>query len=194
MINLDTIDKMPILKKMAKFSSFDLSTCLRRLASGSVMDFNVYLPTYGKNLQRPYVWSAEKAGRFINALRKRDAVLSPLFIIYYETEKYTVKRYEIIDGRQRLETLINFILNDMTVTLDGHPFKFSDLDSDAQMAIKSYSPPHYYINIDKNGIINMSDNTDDIKITDKQKVDLFIYLYETFETISADHIQGLRNL
>lgn len=41
------------------FSSTDLQfcTCNRLLGKLDKIDFDVYLPSYGKNLQREYVWN-----------------------------------------------------------------------------------------------------------------------------------------
>lgn len=99
---------------------------------------------YDKNIvfdpyyQRNYVWNTEKASYFIESLIIGTEI--PPIVLFEENEKYS----EIIDGRQRFETVKRFINNEFKLKKSGlniikiykdHYFK--DLPLDIQNHIKN---------------------------------------------------------
>lgn len=76
--------------------------------------------TVNRRYQRKLVWTLEEKRSFINTIIKNYPV--PLFLIV--NSKETIKgiqypRKEIIDGLQRLEAIISFILNKYSVKING---------------------------------------------------------------------------
>lgn len=54
--------------------------------------------------------------------------------------------YQIIDGKQRLSTMIDFYNNKFTLLIDGNGFLFKDLPQDYQNVIKGYHFAYYLAN------------------------------------------------
>lgn len=69
-------------------------------------DFDVYLPTYGINLQRNYVWESWQQNEFILSILLEKPLESVILI--HHSENGTLDRnstiYYVIDGKQRLMT------------------------------------------------------------------------------------------
>ncbi|WFA88041.1 GmrSD restriction endonuclease domain-containing protein [Paenibacillus amylolyticus] len=76
-----------------------------------------------RNYQRKLVWSLEEKKKFIDSISNRFPI--PLFLVA-EIDYDGKKRYEIIDGMQRLEAIVSFIEGNFNI--DGRYF---DLDSTA---------------------------------------------------------------
>lgn len=93
-----------------------------------------FVPDY----QREFVWSNERQSKFIESL------LVGLPIPYIFLAETKSGRYEIVDGSQRIRTLVAFLQNDLKIeklevlkSLNG--FKFSDLDIARQRKIRNIS-------------------------------------------------------
>lgn len=86
-----------------------------------IIDLN---PVY----QRDLVWTQPQKANYILNLFYQKAVIEPTIIEYYDKN---LKIYEILDGKQRLTTLFDFIDNKFPVFVAGFKIYFSDLqDSD----------------------------------------------------------------
>lgn len=84
--------------------------------------------TVNRRYQRKLVWTLEEKRQFINTIIKNYPV--PLFLIVNSKEVINGKEYyhkEIIDGLQRLEAIISFILNKYSVKIDGN-YQYFNLD------------------------------------------------------------------
>lgn len=71
-----------------------------------------YMPSY----QRNYVWDDEKASYFIESVFL-GTELPPL--IYFKSEKDDELHNEIIDGRQRYQTILRFVQGDLRLKKNG---------------------------------------------------------------------------
>jgi Protein of unknown function DUF262 len=98
------------------------------------IDFDVYLPTKGKNLQRPFVWTLFQKRELILS-KLKGVKLAPISVINFDH-----KIYKIIDGKQRLSTLISFVQNEFSIEVDGEEFYFDDLDEDTAKGEFLYQP------------------------------------------------------
>lgn len=88
------------------------------------IDFDVYLPTKKKNLQRPFVWTLFQKRELILS-KLKGVKIAPISVI-----SYNHKIYQIIDGKQRLSTLISFVQNEFSIEFEGEEYYFDDLDED----------------------------------------------------------------
>ena len=101
------------------------------------IDFDVFLPTKNMNLQREFCWSiAQKQELIISLLKKRYI---PPICALVDARKDKL-RYEIIDGKQRLNAMLTFIKGEYPIYIDDIAYYFCDLERDAQYAIEGYSP------------------------------------------------------
>lgn len=90
------------------------------------IDWDVYLPTKGKNLQRGFVWTLNQKRELIYSIFK-GIQLAPISVISFEH-----KIYKIIDGKQRLSTLLSFCKNEFSIFWNNQEYFFNNLDGDIQ--------------------------------------------------------------
>lgn len=83
--------------------------------------------TVNRRYQRKLVWTLDEKQQFINTIMKKYPV--PLFLLVNSTQivnNNKIQKKEIIDGLQRLEAIISFILNKYPVKINGE-YKFFNL-------------------------------------------------------------------
>ena len=90
------------------------------------IDWDVYLPTKKMNLQRPFVWNLQQKQELIFSIFK-GIQLPPISVIQYRNDNKKLI-YKIIDGKQRLSTIISFVKNEFPITWNQHQYFFDDLD------------------------------------------------------------------
>ena len=95
-------------------------------------DLDVYLPTYGINLQRDYVWDYTQQNAFIQSLLYRKDI-SPFIVIRHEDEERHFTTMQVIDGKQRLTTIRKFFLNEFPVILGDKSFYYDDFDNEMKL-------------------------------------------------------------
>lgn len=99
------------------------------------MDFDVFLPTLRKNLQRDYVWSLNQKRQLIwSVFFERNIPNISLFI--YEIDG--VDMVEVIDGKQRISTLLDFYNCKFTIEIEGKEYLYSQLEDDYKSAIETF--------------------------------------------------------
>lgn len=124
---------------------------------GIEIDTDVYLSTYKMNLQRKFCWNLQKQREFIIAmLMEMD-----LGIIVAVVREY--KKYQIIDGKQRLTTIKRFMDGQFAINIRGEEYFFEDLDAEAQ----------HLINAAHTMRIQIYYEYDNNLITDEQKIIIF---------------------
>ena len=94
------------------------------------IDWDVYLPSKGMNLQRPFVWTLEQKQELIYSIFK-GIQLPPISIIQFRNDDKNIT-YKIIDGKQRLSTIISFVKNEFPIIWNEHEYFFDDLDNSIQ--------------------------------------------------------------
>lgn len=117
----------------------EIASSLRYL-SNQKLDFDVYLPTRNKNLQRDFVWNLDQ---------KRELILSVLYgrhITHLSIINKSDDTFEIIDGKQRLSTMIDFYNDKFTILLENKEYYYKDLPEDYKLAIKSLNIRYYIVN------------------------------------------------
>ena len=173
-------DGKPYFAKLKEHSIFDdlhiteitsdVNGMLYEFAAGSY-DFN---PVY----QRDLVWTTEKKQAFIKKLIIGNIDLCPTLIMPPFKEGRC--EFEVLDGKQRMMAVIQFIQGQFPV--EG--FYYKDLSSgDVSRLMNSpfkYKQVKYY---DKNGLSEMSL---------KQKVELFLQINEYGQKVSDEHLAKIK--
>ena len=139
------------------------------------LDFDVFLPTIGRNLQRPLVWSI---------LQKRELVMSVLVernIPCFSVIETMAGDWLVIDGKQRVNTLLSFLSDGFSIDLQGKEYKYSELPIEYQKAFK-----FHYLAYD------IMYEPYDIEISDADKIRWFRYLNFAGTEMDKAHLDGLK--
>ena len=154
-------------------------------------DFDVYLPKYGINLQRPYVWKHYQQNEFILSILLEKPI-QPFIAIQYI--KDTTNRNEntivyVIDGKQRLLTIKKFIHNKFPIIVNGKELYFKDFDDDLKRYFKNrvnyLTADVYYSDGDEN---------DELYINDDMKIILFNFYNFSGTPQTEKHKNKLQSL
>lgn len=76
-----------------------------------------------RRYQRKLVWTQEEKVSFIDSILKNYSI--PLFLLAQNTDGQGNDKYEIIDGMQRLNSLVSFIENEFAIEWDGQKCYFN---------------------------------------------------------------------
>lgn len=108
----------------------------KNVLNGRLLEFYLIYEKGYMNLspeyQKELVWTLEQKKEYIMALLKSRAEIEPTFIQEYINEH---EHYEVVDGKQRLHTIFDFINNGFTI---GDNIFFSDLSADDMMKILNF--------------------------------------------------------
>ena len=138
------------------------------------MDFDVYLPSIGMNLQRDLVWTIDQKRELIwSILIKRRIPRMAMICTSDET-------YQVIDGKQRLSAMFDFYDNKFTLNIEGDELLFSELPIDYQRIIASYHIPYYIYHEYSQG-----------DVSDQDKIDWFKYINFAGTPQEAKHMSKL---
>lgn len=149
-------------------------------------DFDVYLPTYGFNLQRDYVWEHYQQNDFIMSILLEKPI-DPIIAILHNSdlEKRRDATMQIIDGKQRLLTIKKFANNEFPVYINGKEVYFNDFDNELKRFFESRVD--YLI-----GTIYYS--YDDCPLTDDMKIILFNFYNFAGTPQTEEHKNKLQTL
>jgi uncharacterized protein with ParB-like and HNH nuclease domain len=146
------------------------------------IDMDVYLESYGKNLQRDYVWTLEQKQNLIISFIRRDEI-QPLLAVFNDLTNPNT--FKIIDGKQRLSTLISYVNNAFPIIVKGNEYYYSDLDNDMQLNITTSTSI-------KIRVVYEWDSNKSGKITDEQLIELFEYANFLSTPQDLDHIKKIK--
>lgn len=93
------------------------------------IDYDVFLPSKGKNLQRPFVWTLEQKQELILSIIKGQYIGKFTFI------SLDHKVLKVIDGKQRLSTILDFVQNKFMINLLGTNYYYNELPKDIQQVL-----------------------------------------------------------
>lgn len=79
-----------------------------------------------RRYQRKLVWTQEEKVAFIDSIMKNYSI--PLFLLAQNTDEKGNDQYEIIDGMQRLNSIVSFIENEFAIEWEGR-FCYFNLDT-----------------------------------------------------------------
>ena len=151
-----------------------------------IYDFDVYLPTYGINLQRPYVWELFQQREFIMSILLEKPIDS--LVIVQDLKDYTNRDDQVnlvIDGKQRLMTIQKFVHNEFSIVINGREVYWKDFDNESRMYFKSRAN---YLTA------NVYYSYPDCKVTDEMLVILFNYYNFAGTPQTEEHKQRLQKL
>jgi len=151
---------------------------LRVIRDYYTFDFNVFLPAYGMNLQRHRVWTQQQKEELILSILK--GIQIPHFTAIQQRGDKT-DNLQIIDGKQRLTTLFDFIDSGFPIYLKGVPFYMSLLPADCQREILGWNPK-----------FNIGYDRAEAPISDAEKVRWFELINFTGTAQDAQHLQNLK--
>ena len=100
-------------------------------------DFDIYLPKYGINLQRPYVWEACQQQEFIFSILLEKPIDSVIINQHNSDVNRSNTINRIIDGKQRLLTIRKFGLNEFPIFIDGKEYYYKDFSKELQFFFRS---------------------------------------------------------
>lgn len=147
-----------------------------------IFDFDVYLPQYKINLQRPYVWDDIQKEELIWSLIY-ERVIPSCVIISHEYKCGDIV-YQVIDGKQRLITIQKFMKNEFPIHISGKEVFWDDMDSDL----------HYHLNKKADILVQMYYSYYDAPITDEQKIILFNFYNFAGTSQELSHKNKLLNI
>ena len=145
------------------------------------IDYDVFLPTLGINLQRDFCWTLEQKQEYILSRLKRIAVTKISIVLDDDDPKNVVM--QVIDGKQRLSTLIDFYKGGFSISYQGGEYFFNDLDSVLKSHITSYDLTY-----------DVAYDYDNGKITDQQKIDWFMIINYTGTPQEKSHFDKINKL
>ena len=130
--------------------------------------------------QRGLVWTKEQKQAFIKALMIGKAEIQPIFI---RNPKKREGGLEVLDGKQRLTTILEYVRGEFEV--EG--FYYKDLNS-SDIQIFNYTPMvyteiKYYDN--KVGLTMMSI---------EQKIELFLQVNGYGQHVPDEHLKKIKNM
>lgn len=83
------------------------------------LDLDVYLPSFGVNLQRDFVWNKRQQSQFIESIVYRESRHLPRFSVLIDDEAQPDRIYRVVDGKQRLTTLLRWLDNKVEICVPG---------------------------------------------------------------------------
>ncbi len=105
------------------------------------IDYDIYLPTKNMNLQRPFCWTLDQKRELIKSVIK-GCDISHFTAIQHVNDFDRMNRkvtFKIIDGKQRLSTLIGFCKNEFTLEADGEEYYYKDLPDEIKHELDHFS-------------------------------------------------------
>lgn len=138
---MDNIKELRKSKAFARTKTNNVQIIkLAHVESRYNIDFDVFLKTKNKNLQRGLVWTLDQKRELVySILLERN--IPPIVMINTWEEQPQEDKLLLIDGKQRLTTMLDFYKNKFTIVLDGKEYFFKDLenlDRELFLVVKNY--------------------------------------------------------
>lgn len=123
----DRLEIITLCERLKSFYEKYKGTCESIVPGVETIWFNN--PEY----QRTLVWTLKQKQDYITNLFNGMAEIRPTILLYYEDNKDI---YEVLDGKQCLTTLFQFIDNEFAIIVDGEEVYFKDLiDTDKKFIL-----------------------------------------------------------
>lgn len=141
------------------------------------VDFDVYLPSKGFNLQRECVWNIDQKRELIWSIFKKRNI--PRIAVLHTCDEV----YQIIDGKQRLTTVFEFLDDKFTIVDElGNEYLYSQLSQEYKRAL---------ITDNIAGVIAYEWESN--IYTDDEKIEWFEFINFAGTEMDAKHLNKLKN-
>ena len=154
------------------------------------IDFDVFLETKGKNLQRPFVWTLLQKQELILSMLKGIA-LPAICIIQnskVESDKRRDRVYEVIDGKQRLSTILAFVKGEFNIEVNGKEYNITQLEEPARRLIINH-----YVKADVAYSYTYANGSKEAFITDEEKIAWFEMINFAGTPQDIEHLIDLKS-
>lgn len=153
------------LRTSLSFNPHQINSQVKYFAEKVIIDFDVYLPTKGINLQRDFVWDIEQKRELIwSVLMNRNIPRMAMMNVLLDKND-TEGVYQVIDGKQRLSAMLDFYNNKYSLAVDGKEYLFKELPDDYRNVIQGYQFAYYIANEESHK-----------PFTDEDKIKWFMYI------------------
>ncbi len=156
----------------------ELTYSIKEFTSSNV-DWNVWMPTKGKNLQRLHVWTMFQKRELIMSVLLQRHIQHVALIQTISPESDLV--IQVIDGKQRLTAMVEFYNNKFSIELEGAEYFFKDLTTEYQQAIAYHRFRCY--------VVNQEFGT---TITDDEKVAWYDFLSFAGTPQDIEHMKSIK--
>jgi len=146
------------------------------------IDFDVYLPTIGMNLQRELVWTLDQKRELIYSVLIGRNIPHFSFVNIIVNDDNLEDAFQVIDGKQRLTTLLSFYDNEFTIKIDDEELYLNQLPESYQETFNKF-----YI---RAKTINEPYNK---RVSDEQKINWFKLINFAGTPQDFEHIKKLTN-
>lgn len=167
------------LRNQIDFFPQELSSQLKYFTRQKI-DWDVFLPTKNKNLQRDFVWDLNQKRELINSILIGRHIPHCAIVSIIDPNDTHKDILQVIDGKQRLSTMVAFVQDKFTILIDGKEFLFSELPEDYQQAISHFHFRYYVVNEPWGQ-----------PMTDQQKINWFRFINFAGTPQDAEHLQSL---
>lgn len=167
------------LRTVLRFQPQEVNSWLKFMTEKAI-DFEVFLPSKNKNLQRDFVWDILQKRELIWSILMNRHIPRMAMINIITEDIGTDGVYQVIDGKQRLSTMIDFYNNKFHLEIDNKYYLYIDLPEDYQRVIACYAIPYLVVNEDYGN-----------KITDDDKINWFKYINFAGTPQDVEHLRGL---
>lgn len=143
-----------------------------------LLDFDVYLPKYGRNLQRDLVWTDHQKSELIKSIL-RDIQIAPLTIVQVRDRRAEEPLiWQVIDGKQRFTTILSYLRGEFPIEIGNERYYYNDLPEELQKKVKWFDVRAYMV------YHNIYHNTDHMTarelaretVTDEDRIELYLYI------------------
>jgi len=167
------------LRNVLDFYPQEINSWLKFMVDKQI-DFDVFLPTKNKNLQRDFVWDIRQKRELIWSILMNRHIPRMAIINTWSEGDNIEGCYQVIDGKQRLSAMIDFYNNKFQLEVEGNLYFYKDLPEDYQRVIACYAIPYLVVNEDYGN-----------KITDEQKITWFKYINFAGTPQDEEHLKSL---
>ena len=150
-------------------------------------DFDVYLPKYGINLQRDYVWEHCQQNEFILSLLLEKPVQPIVIVQHWKNDRSSERNAVnyVIDGKQRLMTIQKFLHDEFPIVVNGSNVYYNEFDDELKR----------HFNFKVNDIVAwIYYSYENNEVTDDMKIILFNYYNFAGTPQTEEHKNKLQSL
>ena len=182
-----TNNELPSIKQLRMpydFRPQELTVFAKFAHQKQLIDFDVHLPSIDRNLQRSKCWSIAQKQELINSIIIGRPIpsLCAISIVNTGSDK-TVDIWQIIDGKQRLTTIFDYMDGQFPNIFSGKPYFFSELPHDYRKTIENF-PLRF----------NMIYEPWEKPLTDEFKLNWFMYINHAGTPQDMRHFSELQRL